>query len=762
MRKRIGLFGATDEALALIPLLAANPEAEIADIVDPDPDGVLARTEALDPALASAIQARLTDDVSVLTGDPTLHAIVDASGPPGFAARHPEVVERGVQVVTPLAARLLWAYGSDDRKTELLTALREVVASVNLTIDADELFRRMLEIALGVTGAEAGSLMLLSPDGRELGVRVAVGIEPELWPKIRLPLGDGIAGRVAAEARPLRLRGRADRQTFRIVRERLDVESALCVPLVFEGRVLGVLNLHHTTRPDAFSADDLAFAEQLARLDAQIIARAQERESLRDQAARYEAVREVRTILGSKRPLGERLGEFCRFAAGRLGGGIASVYLWDPESEDLRLSATSLDNGGGLGGGEYRILPGQGIDGEVARTREPALLRGADGGLAYASLPLVAGDALAGVLALQAGSDAPRGRAAEEILLELAAAAAEEIVQSEREARIAARARKVAAINEAGIRMVSADDPAEVMRIATSSAAMVLEADHAVLRVHDEETGRYVIRSYFGSADGRLQERLFRLDKQISVDTLKRRAPVLVRDVKRERWLRELDSEVQSLIAAPLLREGRAIGTLAIYDKVASDRFYPSHFTGDDLQLFTKFVAYAERAVSSALLHALARRYRNFDEGTGLPNAGYLGKRIREEIARAGARPGALAVALCRIENLDEVERAADASHARRVVERAAEALRLHLRDFDVVGRTAEDQFTVLMPEPGRTPGERVFGLARGVAEEINKDESLNDPVRVTLGFGYAVHPEDGADAEALLEVAREPRIRMV
>ena len=66
----------------------------------------------------------------------------------------------------------------------------------------------------------------------ELRVRVAVGIEPELWKKISVPVGDGIAGRVAEEGRALRLRGKADQQAFRIVRERFDVESAVSVPLV--------------------------------------------------------------------------------------------------------------------------------------------------------------------------------------------------------------------------------------------------------------------------------------------------------------------------------------------------------------------------------------------------------------------------------------------------------------------------------------------------------------------------------------------------
>ena len=48
------------------------------------------------------------------------------------------------------------------------------------------------------------------------------------------------------------------------------------------------------------------------------------------------------------------------------------------------------------------------------------------------------------------------------------------------------------------------------------------------------------------------------------------------------------------------------------------------------------------------------------------------------------------------------------------------------------------------------------------MAEDVSKDEALNTPVRVALGFGYAVHPDDGRDSESLLARASEPRIHMV
>ncbi|MDX1649656.1 MAG: GAF domain-containing protein, partial [Myxococcota bacterium] len=299
MRKAVAIYGITEETATLVSLLEANPEIEIAGAYDPDPEAARRRT----PALAD----RITTDTALFARP--LHAVIDAETLRPFAEAFPDCAARGVQIVSPLTARLLWGYGvsARDRKAELLQALHEVVESVNLTVDADELFARMLEIAMGVTGADGGSLMLLDPEDKELRIRVAFGVEPELWPKIRLALGEGVAGRVAAEGRPLRLRGKADREAFRIVRERLDVESALCVPLVHGARVLGVLNLHHSTRADAFDDDDLEFAEQLGRLDAEIIARAQEHSTLRQQASRYEAVREVQRALAGTAPLLDRL-----------------------------------------------------------------------------------------------------------------------------------------------------------------------------------------------------------------------------------------------------------------------------------------------------------------------------------------------------------------------------------------------------------------------------------------------------------------------
>lgn len=759
MRRRLGIWGASEESLRLLRLLTGNPDVEVLRIYDANASSALERARDLGGDLASRIAPILVEDASAFLAEQDFDAIIDSDG--DFASHTPAGARAALQVVTPLTARLLWGYGVEprDRKAELLQALNEVVESVDLTIEADELFARMLEIAVGVTGAEGGSLMLLDSESQLLGIRVAQGVEPELWPKIRVALGQGISGRVAADGRPILLRGRADRHSYDLMRDRVDVESALCVPLIHAGSVLGVLNVHHSTRADVFSDDDLRFMEQLARLDAQIIARSQKHESLRSQAARYDAVLEVQKLLRGPALLADRLEEFCRFVAGRAGNGIVHLYLKEAD-DSLRMAATSLAGGGF--GGEYRLEPGAGIDGDAIRQHRPAFLRHADGRLGYAALPLLAGNQLVGLLSIQAGPAVDPTHAVLESWQEIAAAAAETIARTDREARLATRAERINAINETSIRMLSCNEPNEVARLATSSAAMILEADHAVLRLQDPTTRRYAIRSYFGAAEGASQESLFRLDKAVTVDAIRRRAPHLIRDASLDPDLREFVDEMRSVLTAPLKRAGEVIGTVSVYDKVALDRFFASHFDDEDLQVFGRFIAYVERALDHALSHQENQQHRNFDEETGLPNASYLEKRLHEEISRAAGRENALALCVCRLENQDELVAEAGVAHASRVAISLAEAMRTHLRDFDVLARIDKSEFAVLMPEPGRTPGERVFELARAVADEISKDEGLNQPVRIGLAFGYGVHPADGAEQCALLEHARKPRIRMV
>jgi hypothetical protein len=197
MRKSVAIYGATSEALQLVPVLEENPDLEIVVVFDPDLETARRRIQTLDPHTAERLLARLSDDRAVFEAASGIQAVVDAGLDPPFGRLFPGASLRGVQIVSPLTARLLWGYGvsARDRQAELLQALHEVVESVNLTIDADELFLRMLEIAMGVTGADGAWSPSSGPRSRSLWERASRGGRPPM--PAPFACGDGPTGRTS-------------------------------------------------------------------------------------------------------------------------------------------------------------------------------------------------------------------------------------------------------------------------------------------------------------------------------------------------------------------------------------------------------------------------------------------------------------------------------------------------------------------------------------------------------------------------------------
>jgi signal transduction histidine kinase len=105
--------------------------------------------------------------------------------------------------------------------------------------------------------------------------RAARGIEVEVEAEIHLPLGRGFAGRIAAERRPIVLDDVEHSDVLNPILRQKGVKSLLGVPLIVEGRVLGVLHVgtlytRHFTDEDVrflqIAADRAALAIEHARL----------------------------------------------------------------------------------------------------------------------------------------------------------------------------------------------------------------------------------------------------------------------------------------------------------------------------------------------------------------------------------------------------------------------------------------------------------------------------------------------------------------
>ncbi len=130
-------------------------------------------------------------------------------------------------------------------KKEILPEnLRTAVQDMYANIHMDELLITVLDVALNITGAERGSIMLMDKDKGEMSIRVARGIDKEMVMGARVKLGEGIAGIAAQENRSFVISGVQGEGRIQHLLKRPQIRQSAVVPLSVQNRVFGVINLH--------------------------------------------------------------------------------------------------------------------------------------------------------------------------------------------------------------------------------------------------------------------------------------------------------------------------------------------------------------------------------------------------------------------------------------------------------------------------------------------------------------------------------------
>lgn len=152
---------------------------------------------------------------------------------------------------------------------ETLELLLEANRLLSSKLDLGELLRTVIELSSRVVGAESASLLLLDEKTNELYFDVALGLGDKAS-AVRLPLGQGIAGAVAASRqaeiindvrRDRRWSPKMDEQSGFVTR------SILALPMEHQGRLFGVVEAINK-KDGGFTQDDVralaAFASQAA------------------------------------------------------------------------------------------------------------------------------------------------------------------------------------------------------------------------------------------------------------------------------------------------------------------------------------------------------------------------------------------------------------------------------------------------------------------------------------------------------------------
>lgn len=125
-----------------------------------------------------------------------------------------------------------------------------------------DLLQTVLERTCEALSIENCTLLLLDETSQALTIRAVYGLEADRAREVRIPLGQGASGRIAATREPLII---GDLSTFDTVyayfRERF--RSFAGVPLMVGGQVIGVLHMT-SVQPNYFTQEDVRLLESLA------------------------------------------------------------------------------------------------------------------------------------------------------------------------------------------------------------------------------------------------------------------------------------------------------------------------------------------------------------------------------------------------------------------------------------------------------------------------------------------------------------------
>jgi anti-anti-sigma factor len=151
----------------------------------------------------------------------------------------------------------------EEGEPEAIQLARELSELKVAYLDLDDLFAELLERAVDVLGVDTAVVLLTDASGSELVARAARGIEEEVRQGVRITVGEGFAGRIAAERRAL-IVDHVDETTVvnPILRDR-GLQAMLGVPLVAGDTVIGVLHVG-TTGSRRFDDQDAALLAVIA------------------------------------------------------------------------------------------------------------------------------------------------------------------------------------------------------------------------------------------------------------------------------------------------------------------------------------------------------------------------------------------------------------------------------------------------------------------------------------------------------------------
>lgn len=146
-----------------------------------------------------------------------------------------------------------------------IEALSKIANLITSGLYIEELLRLIVQVTAEIMNSKISSLMLLDPDKKELVIKATQSISEAYNKKPNVKLGQGIAGIVAENNKPICVLDVKEDSRYlnHDIAKKEGLYSLASVPMAVKGRVIGVLNCY-TSKKHKFTKQELDILTVLA------------------------------------------------------------------------------------------------------------------------------------------------------------------------------------------------------------------------------------------------------------------------------------------------------------------------------------------------------------------------------------------------------------------------------------------------------------------------------------------------------------------
>jgi anti-sigma regulatory factor (Ser/Thr protein kinase)/putative methionine-R-sulfoxide reductase with GAF domain len=173
-------------------------------------------------------------------------------------------VREGAHEFEPgLGQVILQHAGTVQAPTEQVQSLYRLSDPALSELSLEELLDELMDRVRDALAVDTAAILLLDRESQQLVARAAKGLEEEVEQGVRIPIGRGFAGRIAAERVAIFIADVDHADILNPILREKGIRSLLGVPLIVEGDLIGVLHVG-SLAPRTFGERDLAVLELAA------------------------------------------------------------------------------------------------------------------------------------------------------------------------------------------------------------------------------------------------------------------------------------------------------------------------------------------------------------------------------------------------------------------------------------------------------------------------------------------------------------------